>query len=461
MPSSIRYVDRPTRDPFQAIVSVHVRFEDGSSTRGTGAVVGPNDVLTSAHVVDDHPRRGDVTSVTVKPAGYEFLGGPDSYAVSGIRGRVVDRDGDGLLSVGDVRNDIALLTVDGPSPIGRQTGWFDLTAVDTSTGRTMQLDNGGFPTWAVARTGEQTLVHASGRETFSFDVLMHRYTQETEGRPSWSGSSGSPFWKTGTDDLVAVFSTTASATPITPAVLRTLEGWMRDNDPVGLRGTTADDRLAGSGRDDRISGLSGDDVLRGRSGDDLLKGNGGRDRLIGGAGDDDLQGGRGTDKLIGGRGADRMTGDGGRDALKGGAGRDTLIGAGGRDDLRGGNGPDRLLGGGGDDRLDAGRGQDRLMGGPGADWLIATTPGSATMSGGTGADTFVFDRDSGRDRITDFRPGTDTIAIRNGANDFGDLAIRSLGPSPWQDGFLVRYADTVLEVTLQQGRRLTADDFDF
>jgi Ca2+-binding RTX toxin-like protein len=89
---------------------------------------------------------------------------------------------------------------------------------------------------------------------------------------------------------------------------------------------------------------------------------------------------------------------------------DTIFGHGGNDKLFGGNGVDRLFGGDGADVLEGGNGDDRLDGGKGADIL----------TGGLGADTFVFDRvdaaiaNTGVDKITDFKVGTDDIWLGPG-----------------------------------------------
>jgi Ca2+-binding RTX toxin-like protein len=69
----------------------------------------------------------------------------------------------------------------------------------------------------------------------------------------------------------------------------------------------------------------------------------------------------------------------------GDAGKDTLYGLVGNDQLFGGDGNDSLFGGSGNDKLFGGKGQDTLV-------------------GGGGADTFYIDRrDSGIDRIEDFK----------------------------------------------------------
>lgn len=119
------------------------------------------------------------------------------------------------------------------------------------------------------------------------------------------------------------------------------------------------------------------------TGDVHLDGGPGKDRLTGGAGDDVLEGRRGNDSLWG---------KGGDDTLKGGAGKDVL---------HGGAGNDRLLGEAGADRLAGAAGNDTLTGGKGNDIL----------SGGAGADTFVFRKGDGKDRITDFNPDQDRLLI--------------------------------------------------
>jgi len=152
---------------------------------------------------------------------------------------------------------------------------------------------------------------------------------------------------------------------------------------------------------DRLQGGPGADRLRGLGGDDRLRGGGGNDVLKGGAGDDTLLGGTGDDRLADGMGSD---------TLRGLAGNDTLLGGGSADRLTGGGGADRLRGGGGSDTLDGGPGGDRLFGGTGRDRIIGGA-GRDTLAGDTGADEFVFRPGAGRDRITDFEPGTDRLEL--------------------------------------------------
>ena len=115
---------------------------------------------------------------------------------------------------------------------------------------------------------------------------------------------------------------------------------------------------------------------------------------LGGDGDDLLLGGALAERLAGGRGADRLAGRSGADRLLGEYGSDLLRGGGGADVLRGGAGADRLADGAGADRL----------------------------VGGGGADLFRLGLDGLDDRIDDFQPGVDHIAIEGVR--FDDLAFR-------------------------------------
>jgi Ca2+-binding RTX toxin-like protein len=137
--------------------------------------------------------------------------------------------------------------------------------------------------------------------------------------------------------------------------------------------------------------LSGKSLLGG--GADVFNGTGGvQGAVYGGTGADIIRGGLGDDALFGDAGADVVRGNVGDDDLYGGADADVMYGGVGDDFLAGGVGIDVLRGGEGDDRL----------------------------TGGTQVDTFVFSRNQGTDRVTDFQNGTDKLDLR--AFDFASLA---------------------------------------
>lgn len=187
-----------------------------------------------------------------------------------------------------------------------------------------------------------------------------------------------------------------------------------------LNETMCDDeltRISGGGNGQYIVGTEGDDrpfsgggaPLVGGEGDDTIEGLGGDDRLVGKGGDDALYGGDGNDMISG----DNASGGDpnasfGNDYLDGGSGDDWMMGESGNDTLVGGDGNDTLEGGVGNDSLDGGEGDDVLR----ADQNTLTDATDHNVfTGGEGADTFVFDINSGETRITDFEVGVDSLAL--------------------------------------------------
>lgn len=167
-----------------------------------------------------------------------------------------------------------------------------------------------------------------------------------------------------------------------------------------------------------------------------------RDEMYGGAGNDTLSGGGGTDILNGGAGADTLSGGDGNDALfidnadivSGGEGYDTVY----ADDSQGPLGLNFTVGSTGIEAVWGGRGSDvidastapafapslgvSLYGNAGNDTLIGSTfldlieggLGDDTLTGGLGEDSFIFNLNGpggGRDTITDFEDGADTLDI--------------------------------------------------
>ena len=190
-------------------------------------------------------------------------------------------------------------------------------------------------------------------------------------------------------------------------------------------GTTTDGDVHAQTRgvvNDLIVGNSYSETIHGFAGTDRLYGNRGDDKIFGGAGIDLLNGGAGDDRLFGGDDYDLLIGGTGRDFLNGGAAGDRLRGSAGHDTLLGALGNDTLLGEGGNDLLKGQKGND-------------------VLTGGSGRDTFYFRKGDGRDTITDFAVGTDTIEIGRGAARFRALELSQDG-----DDVLVAFANVVIRV---------------
>ncbi|MGB3557419.1 MAG: calcium-binding protein [Geitlerinemataceae cyanobacterium] len=198
-----------------------------------------------------------------------------------------------------------------------------------------------------------------------------------------------------------------------------------------LWGGNDDDSLSGDDGDDRLYGQNGNDTLSGDAGDDRLDGQAGNDIVSGGEGQDTVLGGTGNDDLSGDEDDDRLYGHDGNDTLSGGIGQDSLWGGNDDDSLSGDAGDDRLYGQNGNDTLSGGSGKDTVLGQDGDDWLSGDADndninghiGNDTLSGGTGVDVltggegndiFLLAVGEGRDTITDFQIGEDSMQLAEG-----------------------------------------------
>ncbi len=248
----------------------------------------------------------------------------------------------------------------------------------------------------------------------------------------------------------------------------------------------------------RIAGTWEDDVLTGSSGKDEITGWGGNDTFIGKAGDDILIGSYGADTYVfdRGHGADIIRESSSQvntllfnhaqleDAQFSRSGNDLIIKAYGGEDqvtvqnyfsyiagyfqfafsdktltaedmgqisiryegsdrnddyLAGAGTQDEIYGNAGNDQLFTYAGNDTLVGGRGDDLL----------SGGEGADTYVFERGHGRDKVFDYGEGAaDTNILRfKGANYFynyfsrsgNDLIIKAFGENSGDSVVIRRY----------------------
>ena len=148
---------------------------------------------------------------------------------------------------------------------------------------------------------------------------------------------------------------------------------------------------------------------------DTMTGNEGNDSIFGLAGADVIWGGSGENRLDGGRGSDTldysalgMTLD---ITLRGATFSRVVIGADTIDRFRN---FENVIGGASDDRIIGDAAANRLQGRSGGD-LLDGGLGSDTLTGGIMGDLFVFSTaasSANRDEITDFRSGTDTIALK-------------------------------------------------
>ena len=236
--------------------------------------------------------------------------------------------------------------------------------------------------------------------------------------------------------------------------------WLpEDVKPLVLSGTSGSNTLRGTAQYNFLAGLDGNDTLFlktgqgwiwGGNGKDYIKGGSLGDYLFGGYGDDKILGRGGDDVIRGGDGKDELRGEQGADTILGGTGNDSLKGGSGNDDLQGQAGSDRIHGNDGQDTIRGGLGNDTIDGGSGND-LIFDGAGDDVIKGGPGADEFSFSstRGGGRDRVTDFRSGEDTVII--------ETALYETFEAMMQGGYAVQSGDDVV-ITYGSGHTITLED---
>ncbi|MBW5413091.1 DUF4214 domain-containing protein [Pseudomonas sp. MAG002Y] len=103
--------------PYQSVCFIQTLWPDGTASRGSGSVVGANDVLTALHVVYDDSHGGWATQVLVSPGAdidqYSFSAPLGTYSATSWTGRTGnwDTNHNGLLSPDESEHDLALINL--------------------------------------------------------------------------------------------------------------------------------------------------------------------------------------------------------------------------------------------------------------------------------------------------------------------------------------------------------------
>ncbi|WP_372826915.1 hypothetical protein [Polaromonas sp.] len=300
--------------PYSAITYVVSTWAVGPATRGSGSVVGPNDILTALHVLYDANRGGWATSVTVTPGAdtRPFDAPYGSFTNWGrFSGRTSnwDTDGDGLLSSAESQYDLAVIGM--RTRIGEVTGWLGTSPESSDFYGTML----GYPGRGTGLMAEAVFADASTRYGV-FDIAS------TLG----AGASGGPLLRTldGQSYVVGALSAGTSNSSVY-AGLYGLGTWEWLNAAMAAN----DDLVAGQ-LQLVFNGATGNDALTGNAAANTLLGGAGNDILTGGGGDDTLNGGAGLDTAVftGARNSYTISVSGGtstvRDGVPGRDGTDTL-----------------------------------------------------------------------------------------------------------------------------------------
>ncbi|MDP3700764.1 MAG: DUF4214 domain-containing protein [Hylemonella sp.] len=157
-----------TTFPYSAICHIQVTFADGYNARGSGVVVGNNDVLTAQHVVYDASHGGYATSITVTPGADSSpftapFGSFSNWGNIQARTRNWDQNGDGLVSQSEAQYDMALIGM--RVNIGATVGYMGLSNTSSDFSGTMA----GYPARGTGLMAERVYADAS-RDYGVFDI---------------------------------------------------------------------------------------------------------------------------------------------------------------------------------------------------------------------------------------------------------------------------------------------------
>lgn len=270
-----------TEDPYRAICYVVSTWADGSRTRGSGTVVGVNDVLTALHVVFNSGRGGWATGVTVWPGAdtQPFEAPFGSFSARRLAGRTQnwDTNGDNLLTDAEAQYDLAVIGLD--TRLGDVTGWLGTQALGSDFYGAMA----GYP--AVGTGLMYELVYADA----AYSAGVYDINSVLGG-----GASGGPLlYTTGGQSYVVGALSGGNSSSSVFAGLHASGNWAwlsnalaANDDLIGgllqaaFYGTAGDDKLAGNALDNTLWGAAGNDLLAGDGGNDTFDGGAGLDTAV-------------------------------------------------------------------------------------------------------------------------------------------------------------------------------------
>ncbi len=255
-------VSQPLDAPYRAVCWVRATFADGRTARGSGVVLGANDVLTALHVVFD-PDAGYAVRIEIVPATDTvptFTAPLGRYTdMTSVVGRAPtwDVNGDRLISPSEAQGDFALIGLS--SRISDATGALPVL----TTPYVGQAQMVGYPSRGTGQMRDTVAVQPSSQ----FGV----YTMNAA---LGSGGSGGPLLVTGDDGVTRVAGTSSSGNLSNTAgtyaglfgagTAQWLQQAMAANNreivPVSLAGGPNADVLASKAADERVDGGAGVDV---------------------------------------------------------------------------------------------------------------------------------------------------------------------------------------------------------
>jgi V8-like Glu-specific endopeptidase len=211
--------------PFSAVVQISVRFPDQAWFTGSGAMIGPDDVLTAGHMIYSEDHGGWAETVIVAPA-LSPGSAPFGYLTTENMISI-----EGWTTYQNFNWDYACLDLS--DNIGFQTGWFD---IESKGGTGSMVESLGYP----GDYGSEQMVYTAGTIDHT-GANIFKFHDDLDAMP---GQSGSPLIYTdaanGDMDVVGIVSheqyfpsTENGALRLTDAMVTQINGWAENsiNDP--------------------------------------------------------------------------------------------------------------------------------------------------------------------------------------------------------------------------------------
>jgi V8-like Glu-specific endopeptidase len=284
--------------PYSAVASIILTYNGGPNA-GSGIVVGSNDILTAAHVVQDYAPNapGVLTDIEIYPGRNGDFKPYGDVAQDGWTRDYNPVSISGQLGLDQIPLDLAIIGVN--QPVAQKTGFVPLTySVDGTLYQNNIIFTAGFPGGQPNPFGSMyySLAYPAGVGPNYLDVSNHGLV---------GGNSGGGLWWTvnGFPEVVGVVSTGTYSARITEQTYVQLLRWIEGN---GHGATSGDDFLFATNLRSVIDGFDGNDTIYGLGGDDILRGGAGNDVIHGGSESDFITGGLGRDILYGELGRDRF-----------------------------------------------------------------------------------------------------------------------------------------------------------
>ena len=274
----IQEVADRTSPPYSAGCFVVSVFPNGATLRGSGVLVGPNDVLTALHLVYEEDYGGWAKNVYVTPGAdtspFDAPFGTFSD-VGRIDGRMPDWevDGDGLVSSFEAQHDLALIGF--KSAIGDAAGWIAPISQPQDIAATVAGYPVQTPAGPVTGLMQSPVAAAASSQYGVYDVPFSL----------GPGTSGGPLLWTADGQTIVTGIASSASLDETRSTFAALYGegtwdWLSHaaaaNDSLvvslatSIAGTPGDGSLVDNNHTKTKQGNTGNDNLRGMAGDDTL-----------------------------------------------------------------------------------------------------------------------------------------------------------------------------------------------